>query len=79
MTTTTAKPHAPPPFTAVVKQDGGWWFGWIEEFPGVNAQERTREELLNSLREVLRDTIAMNREDARAAAGDDFTEVAISL
>jgi len=25
-------------FTAVVKQDEGWWIGWIEEIPGVNSQ-----------------------------------------
>jgi len=33
-------------FTAVIKQDSGWWIGWIEEVPGVNAQERTKQALL---------------------------------
>lgn len=28
-------------YTAVLKQDGGWWIGWIEEIPGVNYQEKT--------------------------------------
>ena len=37
-------------FTAVVKQDGPWWIGWVEEVPGVNCQERTRDELLKTLR-----------------------------
>jgi len=23
-------------YTAIVKQDGEWWIGWIEEVPGVN-------------------------------------------
>jgi hypothetical protein len=23
-------------YTAVVKQDGDWWIGWLEEVPGVN-------------------------------------------
>jgi hypothetical protein len=32
-------------YTAVIKQDGEWWIGWIEELPGVNCQEATREEL----------------------------------
>lgn len=27
-------------FTAVVKQDGDWWIGWIEEVPGVNARKQ---------------------------------------
>jgi predicted RNase H-like HicB family nuclease len=40
-------------FTAVVKQRGDWWIGWIEEVPGVNAQERTKTELMKSLREAL--------------------------
>lgn len=40
-------------YTAVVKQDAGWWIGWIEEVPGVNCQEATRDELLDSLRVTL--------------------------
>jgi predicted RNase H-like HicB family nuclease len=67
-----------PAYTAVVKQDGPWWIGWIEELPGVNCQEATREALLESLREALRDMLQMNRDDARAAAGSDYAEVPIS-
>jgi hypothetical protein len=51
-------------FTAVIKQDGPWWIGWIEEVPGVNCQERTRDALLNSLRVTLREALEMNRTDA---------------
>ena len=40
-------------YTAVVKQEGDWWIGWIEEVPGVNCQEATGEELLESLRVTL--------------------------
>ena len=43
-----------PSWTAVIFQDKGWWIGWSAEVPGVNAQERTREELLDTLFEVLR-------------------------
>jgi predicted RNase H-like HicB family nuclease len=68
-----------PAYTAVVKQDGPWWIGWIEELPGVNCQEATREALLESLRETLREMLQMNRDDARAAAGADYAEVAITL
>jgi len=56
-------------YTAVIKQDGDWWIGWVEEVPGVNAQESTRETLLASLREVLAEALAMNREEARLSAG----------
>jgi predicted RNase H-like HicB family nuclease len=32
-------------YAAVIKQSGFDWIGWIEEVPGVNCQESTREEL----------------------------------
>ena len=55
-------------YTVAVKQDGPWWIGWVEEVPGVNCQERTREDLLNSLRITLMEALEMNRDDARHAA-----------
>ena len=64
-------------FTAIVKQEAGWWIGWIEEVPGVNAQETTQETLLESLREALREALEMNRADARTAAGAGYSEIAI--
>ena len=66
-------------YTAVVKQDGPWWIGWIEEVPGVNCQERSRPELLNSLRITLREALDMNRDEARQAAGADFEEESIAV
>jgi predicted RNase H-like HicB family nuclease len=50
-----------PPYTAVVQQSEGWWIGWIEEVPGVNSQERTREELIKSLREALEEALEMKQ------------------
>ena len=44
-------------YTAVVKQDGDWWIGWIEEVQGVNCQEGSREELLESLRVTLNEAL----------------------
>ena len=66
-------------YTAVVKQSGAWWIGWIEEIPGVNCQERTREELLASLRVTLQEALAMNRDDALAAAQGTYVEEALLL
>jgi predicted RNase H-like HicB family nuclease len=40
-------------YTAVIRQDGPWLIGWVEEVPGVNVQEQSREALLESLREAL--------------------------
>lgn len=65
-------------YTAVVKQDGDWWIGWIEEVPGVNCQERTREELIESLRVTLNEALEFNREDARRMAGTGFEEALIA-
>ncbi|HEY0594095.1 MAG TPA: type II toxin-antitoxin system HicB family antitoxin [Thermoanaerobaculia bacterium] len=68
-----------PQYTAILKKTPEWWIGWVEEVPGVNAQERTREELLETLRITLAEALEMNREDARDAAGDGFEEEPISL
>jgi predicted RNase H-like HicB family nuclease len=68
-----------PQFTAVIKKSGRWWIGWIEEVPGVNCQEPTREELLETLKVTLREALEMNREDARSAAGRDYSEVKIAV
>ena len=35
---------------AVIKKSGGWWIGWLVDLPGVNAQEKTKEELMESLK-----------------------------
>ena len=66
-------------YTAVVKQDSGWWIGWIEEVPGVNCQEPTREELLESLQVTLREALELNRSDAIRAAGSSFEELEIAV
>jgi predicted RNase H-like HicB family nuclease len=66
-------------YTAVIKQEGDWWIGWIEEVPGVNCQERTHEELTESLQVTLREALDLNRQDALEAAGDDFREEKIAV
>ncbi len=47
----------PNTYTAIVKQDGKWWIGWIEEIPGVNCQEHSRKELLESLKMMLKEAL----------------------
>jgi predicted RNase H-like HicB family nuclease len=61
-------------YTAVIKQEYGWWVGWIEEVSGVSCQERTREKLVETLRAALREAIALNREDALWAARSGYVE-----
>jgi predicted RNase H-like HicB family nuclease len=66
-------------YTAVIRQDGQWWIGWVEEVPGVNAQEVSREALLESLRMVLREALEFNRQDALESAGPGAEELALIL
>ena len=66
-------------YTAIIKQNGQWWIGWIEEVPGVNCQEASKEELLESLRVTLREAVEFNRREALEAAGDSFEEEPISI
>ncbi|MCI0489171.1 MAG: type II toxin-antitoxin system HicB family antitoxin [Blastocatellia bacterium] len=60
-------------YTAVIKQDGDWWIGWIEEVPGVNCQEASRDELLESLKVTLQEALEFNKQDAIAAAEGSYT------
>jgi predicted RNase H-like HicB family nuclease len=68
-----------PKYTAVVRRDGKWWIGWIEEVPGVNAQAKSRVGLMDDLQSALKEALEMNRSEAIAAAGSDFEEVSVSL
>ena len=64
----------PNTYRAITKEDGDWWIGWIEEIPGVNCQERTREELLASLKIALKEALEFNRQEALQAAEAGFSE-----
>lgn len=64
-------------YTAAVQRVGEWWIGWIEEIPGVNCQESTKEALLETLRITLTEILEINRLEAREAAGADYEEHSI--
>lgn len=66
-------------YTAVVKQDGDWWIGWIEEVPGVNCQEKTHDELISSLKITLKEALEFNKQDAISSAGSNFKEEPIAV
>ena len=66
-------------YKAVIKQEAEWWIGWIEEVPGVNSQESTREKLLESLRITLREALEFNRKDAVSSAGANYEEELIAV
>jgi predicted RNase H-like HicB family nuclease len=64
-------------FNAIIKQDAGWWIGWIEEVPGVNSQGQTRDELLENLQSALAEALSFNRAEALEAAKDNFEEATV--
>ncbi|MFQ5779363.1 MAG: type II toxin-antitoxin system HicB family antitoxin [Nitrospiria bacterium] len=66
-------------YTAILKKQDDCWIGWIEEIPGVNCQEATREKLLKSLKITLKEALEFNREDAIAAAQNDYIEEPIAI
>ena len=51
----------------------------MEKVPGVNVQEQSREALVESLREILREALELNRQDALEAAGPGAEELALIL
>ena len=59
-------------FTAIIKRDGDCWLGWVEDIPGANAQEETKEELPITLREAARDILGLRREEARRQAVSNY-------
>ena len=44
-------------YHAVVEKAEYWWIGWLVDLPGVNAQERTREDLLDTLESCAKDML----------------------
>ena len=51
-------------YTAIIKRESDWWIGWIEEVPGVNCQEHSREQLMETLKVTLKEALELNKQDA---------------
>jgi predicted RNase H-like HicB family nuclease len=66
-------------YTAVIKRDGDWWIGWIEEVPGVNCQESTHEDLIETLKITLREALEFNRQEALNSAESDYSEEIVKV
>jgi len=45
-------------YRAIIKKVDDWWIGWLVDLPGVNAQEKTKIEILESLRIGAQDMLA---------------------
>jgi len=37
-------------YRAIIKKADNWWIGWLIDLPGVNAQEKTKSRLIESLK-----------------------------
>ena len=66
-------------YTAIAKRSGEWWIGWIQEVLGVTCQERTREELMDTLAITLAEMLEIRREAAQSAAGDGYETATIPV
>ncbi len=53
-------------YRAIIKQSDGWWIGWLLDLPGVNAQEKTRRRLIESLRMGALEMLAAQAAKCRA-------------
>jgi len=51
-------------YTAQIQHRGEWWIGWVREIPGVNCQEKTKEELLETLEITLHEALEFEVEEA---------------
>ncbi len=66
-------------FTPVIKEIDDWWVGWIEEVPGVNCQEKTHDELIESLKITLKEALEFNKQEAINEAGTNYFEETIAI
>ena len=62
-------------FTAVVQKDGKWWIGWVEEVRGVNAQAKTKKQLLANLQECLEEFLEVSVRESRKSALPNYETV----
>jgi len=68
-------------FRAMIKKSGEWWIGWLVDLPGVNAQEKAKEKLLESLKIGAEDllNVAVPFEAEAQMTTIDITEPAWTL
>ncbi|MDE0466577.1 MAG: type II toxin-antitoxin system HicB family antitoxin [Candidatus Poribacteria bacterium] len=66
-------------YTALIQQRGAWWVGRIQEIPSVNCQERTRDELLDTLKITLGEMLEINEKEAISLVENGYQAVAIQI
>ena len=66
------------PYTALIRQSEGWWIGWIQEVRGVICQERTRDELLDTLKITLREILEFDKSGSSRRTESESEKVKFS-
>lgn len=66
-------------YTAQIQHRGEWWIGWIREIPGVNCQEKTREELIETLEITLVEALEFEAEEAAHQIEGEYEVVKIAV
>ena len=66
------------PYTALIRQSEGWWIGWILEVRGVTCQERTRDELLDTLKITLREILEFDKSGSSRRTESESEKVKFS-
>ena len=66
-------------YTAQIQHSDEWWIGWVHEIPGVNCQERTREELLDTLKITLLEALELNAQEASSQMENEYEVVQIAV
>ena len=65
-------------YTALIRQSEGWWIGWIQEVRGVTCQERTRNELLDTLQITLREILEYETPEVSLRTESETEEIKAS-
>ena len=65
-------------YTALIRQNEGWWIGWILEVRGVTCQERTRSELLDTLQITLREILEYETPEVSLRTESEAEEIKTS-
>ena len=65
-------------YTALIRKSEGWWIGWILEVRGVTCQERTRSELLDTLKITLREALEFDTPEASRRTESEVEEIKVS-
>ncbi len=65
-------------YTALIRQNEGWWIGWIQEVRGVTCQERTRDELLDTLKITLREILEFDKSGSSRRTESESEKVKFS-